>query len=138
MPLATTTEPSPWFCADLHSLYSPDGGFTYYGLMMTGYDPSAEATSMCNKFKDGQGMTRISGIRRLVIDACRPSITKNTHYGFASYIGTTNLDSSALPTVVSKPDGNFIFSGKFGEVGLLGSNVSFPPVSYTHLTLPTN
>jgi hypothetical protein len=71
------------------------------------------------------GGKTIIGIRRLVTDECKPLVTMNTKYGFASYLGNVRKSNTFFKSGVSRPNGDFLLSGQLGAPGVLGSATSF-------------
>jgi hypothetical protein len=141
MPLSQDAAPTPWACTKLVNVFSPDGGFTYYGMLVAGYDPMKDPLWKCDfgtnkaRYVNGElgfyDVQRALGIRRLVTDECKPLMSMNNRYGFASYLGNRRNSSTFVSAGVSKPNGDFLFAGKFGPPGVLGTNLSFPRVDVT-------
>ena len=131
MPLGADSYPSPWACTKWRNVFSPDGGYAFYGVLEAGYDPSTEPLSRCrfgrNLYgEDGlYGGKTILGIRRLITDECKPLVTMNTKYGFASYLGNVRNSNTFFKAGVSRPNGDFLLSGQLGPTSVLGSDVTF-------------
>ena len=138
MPLGESAHPSPYICATWRSLFSPDGGYTYYGVLVSGYDPKSEPISRCHfgrkegvQGKNALGRQFVLGIRRLVTDECKPLISRNTDVGFASYVGTTRGSNTKFRGGISNANGDFLFSGTLGAPELLGTNASHARIDLT-------
>jgi hypothetical protein len=60
-----------------------------------------------------------------VTDECKPLVTRDTRYGFASYLGTTKHTYTTVSAAVAQPNGDFLFAGQLGALGVLTTNESY-------------
>ena len=59
---------------------------------------------------------------------CKPLMSRDTRYGFSSYLGTTKYADTTVSAAVSRPNGDFLFAGQIGDLGVLTTNESFAEI----------